>query len=238
MRGRRQRCRDLLHRYYGDVPSREELFERTLAGLLDPTQRLLDAGCGADFPFVKHYGPRVGFALGVDRCPPKVVVEKPAHVLVADLEQLPLDGDRFDLVISRSVVEHLEHPQPVFRELARVLRPGGKLVFTTPNKFYYSCLIALITPESLKARYFRTVFGADAYDYFPVRYRANTRRALRRMAAAAGLRVLRLEGVRHYPYYLMFSPLLFRAGILYDRVVTRLGLQSLQSTWLVVMEKA
>jgi SAM-dependent methyltransferase len=206
--------------------------------MLDPAQVLLDAGCGSDLPLLKQYAARVALAVGVDLSHPKVAVEKSAHVVVADLERLPLDRGRFDLVISRSVVEHLDHPQRVFDELARVLRPGGKLVFTTPNKYYYSCLIALLTPASLKARYFQTVFGADAYDHFPVRYRANTRRALRRVAAAAGLRVVRIDALRHYPYYLMFSPVLFRLGVLYDRVVTGLGLDSLQSTWLVVMEKA
>ena len=214
------------------------MFDRALGDVLEPGQVLLDAGCGSDFPFLKQYAPRVGFAVGVDLCPPTAAVEAPVHVAMANLEQLPFQAGRFDLIMSRSVVEHLDHPEPVFRELARVLRPGGTLIFTTPNKYYYSCLIALLTPESLKARYFRTVFGPDAYDHFPVRYRANTRRALRRVAAAAGLRVIRLEGLRHYPYYLMFSPLLFRAGMLYDRVVTGLGLDALQSTWLVVMEKA
>jgi SAM-dependent methyltransferase len=237
IRERRQRCRELLHRHYRDVPTREEVFDDALGSLLQTSHTLLDAGCGADFPFLTQYAPRVAFAVGVDLCPPTAAVAKPVHVVVGNLEQLPLDSGRFDVIMSRSVVEHLDHPRPVFRELARVLRPGGKLIFTTPNRYYYSCLIALLTPERLKARYFQTVFGPDAYDHFPVRYRANTRRALAQVAAAAGLRIVRLEGLRHYPYYLMFSPVLFRAGILYDRAVTALGLDWLQSTWLVVMEK-
>ena len=174
--------------------------------MLDPSHVLLDAGCGADFPLLTQYAPRVAFALGVDVCPPTTAMRSQVHLAVGNLEQLPLDSGRFDVIMSRSVVEHLDHPRPVFRELARVLRPGGKLVFTTPNRYYYSCLVALITPERLKARYFRTVFGPDAYDHFPVRYRANTRRALAQVAAAAGLRIIRIEALRHYPYYLMFSP--------------------------------
>jgi hypothetical protein len=35
----------------------------------------------------------------------------------------------------------------------------------------------------------------------------------------------------------MFSPLLFRLGMLYDWCVTAMGLDSLQSNWLVVMER-
>jgi SAM-dependent methyltransferase len=235
---RRRRCRELLRRFYRDVPTREEVFDRTLGRLLDPSQTLLDAGCGADFPFLKQYGPRVATAVGLDRCAPTVTVPATLQVVVGDLEHLPFGSDRFDIVISRSVVEHLDNPVPVFRELGRVLHRGGRLVFTTPNKYYYSCLVARLTPESVKARYFRSVFGEDAYDYFPVRYRANTRRALGRVAEMAGLRIVELQALRHYPYYLMFSPLLFRLGAFYDRLITALRLDGLQSTWLVVMEKS
>lgn len=113
----------------------------------------------------------------------------------------------------------------------------GRIVFTTPNKYYYSCVIAWLAPEPLKRRYFARVFGADAYDHFPVRYRANSRTAFVRLARRTGLALVRVEAVAHYPYYLMFSPLLFRLGMLYDRIVERLRADTLKSTWLVVMEK-
>ena len=83
----------------------------------------------------------------------------------------------------------------------------------------------------------RVQFGDEGYDHFPVFYRANTRRALRRVAAHAGLVVEHVQAIRHFPYYLLFSPALFRLGIFYDRVVTRLRLDALQSTWLVTMRR-
>ena len=39
----------------------------------------------------------------------------------------------FDAVISNDVLEHVAHPEAVVRESARVLRPGGLLVFNVPN---------------------------------------------------------------------------------------------------------
>ena len=47
----------------------------------------------------------------------------------------------------------------------------------------------------------------------------------------------RLEPIRHHPYYFMFSPLLFRVGMLYDWIITALRVDALQSNWLVVMKK-
>ena len=44
-----------------------------------------------------------------------------------DIGALPFPSDSFDMVISRSVVEHLDDPPQAFREFFRVLRPGGKV---------------------------------------------------------------------------------------------------------------
>jgi SAM-dependent methyltransferase len=237
MTERRQRCQELKQYYYAGIPSREERLDREVSSWLGPEVVLLDAGCGSDLPQLSQYGPKVGLAIGVDMEAPRVKLPPNTRVHVGNLEQMPLASNSVDVVISRSVFEHLEHPGRVLDEISRVLRPGGRLVLTTPNKYYYSCLLVPLLPERVKAFYFRTVFGEDAYDYFPVHYRANTRAALRRLARAAGFRVEKIEAIRHFPFYFVFSPLLFRLGTLYDYVITWLGLDGLQSNWLVVLVK-
>jgi len=234
---RRHKCRELIRKYYRDVPSREKMLERNISDLLLPSTVLLDAGCGADLPLLSRYGSKVSLGIGVDLCPPSVQANGHIRPIVGNLEELPLQAGSIDLVISRSVFEHIENPVRVFREINRVLRPKGKLIFTTPNKYYYSCLIARLTPESAKDYYFKRVFEELPYDHFPVYYRANTEKAFRKLSTAAKFRLEKIEPIRHHPYYLMFSPLLFRLGILYDRLITALGLKWLQSNWLVVMRK-
>jgi len=234
---RQAKCRVMQRKYYADVPSREWFFDQAVSSVLRPGDTMLDAGCGDTLAVLNRYAGRVSFAVGIDVVKASAAPVANAAAVVGDLSALPLRDGSFDVVVSRSVVEHLSDPRAVFRELGRILKPDGRLIFTTPNKYYYSSLVAGIIPYSWKDAYMRGVFGDDGYDHFPVFYRANTRRALRRVAAQAGLVVERVQALRHFPYYLLFSPALFRLGILYDRVVTRLRLDALQSTWLVMMRK-
>lgn len=47
----------------------------------------------------------------------------------ADAEELPFEADSFDAVIANFVVHHLARPETVFREVNRVLKPGGRFAF-------------------------------------------------------------------------------------------------------------
>jgi 2-polyprenyl-3-methyl-5-hydroxy-6-metoxy-1,4-benzoquinol methylase len=45
-------------------------------------------------------------------------------------------GERFDIVIAGEIIEHVENPGGLIRNLKKHLKPGGLLVVTTPNPFY------------------------------------------------------------------------------------------------------
>ncbi len=47
---------------------------------------------------------------------------------VADAEHLPYDDDTFDLVVGHAVIHHIPDVELAFREMLRVLRPGGRIV--------------------------------------------------------------------------------------------------------------
>ena len=55
------------------------------------------------------------------------------HWEVGDLQALAHPDATFDTVISCETIEHLERPRAALAEIARVLRPGGRLLLTTPN---------------------------------------------------------------------------------------------------------
>src|SRR3712207_3931822 len=56
-----------------------------------------------------------------------------ANKIYGDLGRLPVRTSSVDVVTANMVIEHLSDPDAVLREIGRVLRPGGRFVFHTPN---------------------------------------------------------------------------------------------------------
>jgi len=60
------------------------------------------------------------------------LVQQGGRAVQATAEALPFPDAAFDLVMAMDIIEHVDDDEPVFRELARVLRPGGALVLSSP----------------------------------------------------------------------------------------------------------
>ena len=63
--------------------------------------------------------------------------------------------------------------------------------------------------------------GRASDDVFPTRYRANSRADIGRLAAGAGLEVVRIELIEGRPAYLRFSALTYLLGWVYEQLVNR-----------------
>jgi len=105
-----------------------------LAAELPNGARVLDAGCGSGY-VSQQLAPRLK-VVGVD-IEAEAVAFCQKHCageyLQADLSNLPFPDNTFALGFFTNTIEHLEDPHPILSELARVLKPGGKLLVTTEN---------------------------------------------------------------------------------------------------------
>jgi ubiquinone/menaquinone biosynthesis C-methylase UbiE len=233
----RQKCEELYDKYYSGRKFYDSLYRDLIQKHLKPGQRILDAGCGRYLKFCKDLTDRC-WVVGIDlETELETRNDSIPFGVRGDIGQLPFPAESFDMVISRSVVEHLSDPSQVFREFSRVLRPGGKVVIITPNKYDYVSIIAAVTPYKLHRSLVSRIFQVSEDDVFPTLYRANTLSAIRKAFAAAGFVARELDTINHYPAYLMFSPVLFRLGVLYERMTSLKMFRSLRGSILCVFEK-
>jgi ubiquinone/menaquinone biosynthesis C-methylase UbiE len=233
----RNKCQRLHDRYYAGRKFYDLLYREQIHGFLRSGDRVLDAGCGRYLRLCKELSGKAQM-VGIDLETTLETNNQNAPFGVrGDLNRLPFSSSSFDMVVSRSVVEHLSDPPQVFREFSRILRPGGILIMVTPNKYDYVSLIATLTPHWFHQRLVSRIFGVSEDDVFPTLYRANTRSAIRKAMAASGLAEKQLISITHYPAYLTFSPILYRVGVLYERLTSAGFLASLRSSILCVFEK-
>ncbi len=61
--------------------------------------------------------------------------------LSGDCAHLPMADGSFDIIVSSECIEHTPDPYASLLEMKRVLKRGGRLVITTPNKIWYPVLI-------------------------------------------------------------------------------------------------
>ena len=134
---------------------------------------------------------------------------------------LPFPDNKFDVCVSNWVVEHVDDPSTHFREIGRVLKPGGVYCFRTPNRWHYFVLASWLLPFSVHLRIANLLRGLprETRDPYPTYYRANTFAEIRRLGSAAGLAPVALHAVEAEPSYGRLHAILFYPMMLYERFV-------------------
>jgi SAM-dependent methyltransferase len=207
-------------RWFGGDLHPYRLLEQRVAATLAPGATLLDAGCGRTAPVLTKFRAQAGRLVGIDLVD-FVPGISGCELYRRDLADTGLENGCVDVIYSRSVFEHLDDPAAVLREFHRILRPGGRCLVLTASLWDYATLIARLVPNRFHARIVERTEGRAGEDVFPTRYRCNTRRAVARHAAKAGLAVDRFDYVGQYPAYFAFSPRLFSFASRYEFFLRR-----------------
>ncbi len=227
----------LRERFFGDDEHPYLTFERTVDRYLRPDQTLLDAGCGRTAPVLVKYRGRAGRLIGVD------LVDFPAQIegvelLKNDLSAIPIGDACVDVVMSRSVMEHVADPLAVYGEMRRVLKPGGHFIFLTGNLWDYAALCAQAVPNRFHPWIVAKTQGRAEADVFPTQYKTNTLGAVKKWAGQTGFEIVSFDYLGQYPAYFMFNGFLFLLATGYEKLIQKVGvLRSLRGWIFVVLRK-
>lgn len=161
-------------------------------------QKFLDIGCG-DGVLLSLIKKGKLYGVDLDQDSLNFASTKiQAKLIKAKAEKLPFKNNFFDVVIATEIIEHLSRPQLMLQEIKRVLKPGGKIIITTPLKsisgltdllhvreFSPAELSALISakfklikiyqthPYWLKQQYSRPLFKVNRLYFEPFRWLIN-----------------------------------------------------------------
>lgn len=105
---------------------------------------VLDAGCGSGYGAAKLAQAGAKKVYGIDLVPDSIGYSRTNYrhpnllFRQGDLTKLDFPGNFFDLICAFEVVEHIKDYSKALAEFYRVLKPGGILLISTPNKAIYS----------------------------------------------------------------------------------------------------
>jgi len=196
----------------------DKLFRDRLLRHLTKEAVVLDLGAGAGIVEEMNFRGKVAHMCGVDLDPRVETNPMLDEGKISNAAEIPYPEETFDVVFADNVMEHLADPKAVFREAHRVLRPGGVLLFKTPNKTHYMPLIARLTPHKFH-QHINKLRGRNEADTFPTLYRVNSRKQVRSLAQSTGFDVKNISRVEGRPEYMRISFITYIVGALYERLV-------------------
>jgi len=89
--------------------------------------------------------------------------------IAGSVEAIPLESHIADVVISFETLEHSDKHHEMMREIKRVLKPGGVLIISSPDKAYYSDMFNRSNPFHIKELYFEE-FKQLLNEYFKISF--------------------------------------------------------------------
>ena len=174
----------------------DDYYEAVVESLVDADSEWLDVGGGSTI----LHNPALARMLA-DRCKRLVVVDPSSNVnqnpFAHERHQKFLedfhDSRQFTLATARMVVEHVAAPEKFVAKLGQLVKPGGKTVVYTVNRWSPITVVSGCTPIGIHHFVKKMLWGTEEKDTFPVTYLMNTRSRLNALFTAAGFRETRFQ---------------------------------------------
>jgi SAM-dependent methyltransferase len=219
----------------------EEFYEATLERLVSEGCWWLDVGCGrytlpGNPNLARTLADRCAILVGVD--PDGTIDENPlVHRRFKGMIDEYQGDSEFEVISLRMVAEHITDPEAAASALARLAKPGGRIVVYTINRWSLVSLISWVIPFALHHPIKRLLWKTEERDTFPVAYRMNTRRRLHQLFESHGFREEWFAHLDDCRTFASIRPLLFME-LAVRRLLNGFGLAYPETCLLGVYERA
>lgn len=226
----------LKKKYYKDYKSPFLHFNDEVQKSIGEDAVVLHVGCGADNSIGLRTRAKKTIGIDLDYW---ILDNSDIDLgVIGNINHLPLSAKSIDVVVSRWVVEHLPDAHEPFLETARVLKPKGRFIILTPNRYHYSGFITSLVPHQAQKWFVKYLLHGNPAEVYPTYYRANTLKKLRTLAVKSGLVIEKVQMIESAPTLLGFSRFTYLIGILFERILNRVyWLKGFRSAILVTFQK-
>ena len=218
-----------------------EFRKGVLHSLLSPGLRVLDVG-GGKHPAISPQTKRdLGLHIvGLDISDVELV-QAPAgsydHIVVGDVATVSIPG-QYDLIFSRSVIEHVQDPASAIENLSRVLAPGGTMAHFMPCRNAPFAIINRLLGNQVARQVLFTLFPDKRHDSgFQAFYNHCTPSELAALIAGRGLDVVQVIPYYKSDYAAFFAPF-YTVEMLRQAFMCYLSLEDYAETFSIVVRNS
>lgn len=199
-----------LTRLFPEFRTGGDFYRQAIRQALKSGLVVLDAGCGQG-GIISEFQPAIDHLIGVDI--DREALKQNQYLnerLENDLSAISLPDVSVDLIVGEFVLEHLADPPAVLAELKRILKPGGQMIWLTPNIHHPVMALSRLTSRHWHTWWKRSVLhkSEQVHDAY---YRVNTPRAINALAHKVGLIIEKLDLAGNPEYLAIAKPMVIPA---------------------------
>jgi SAM-dependent methyltransferase len=204
---------------------------------LPPGSLVVDLGGGRECSFARHVDRGQDLrVVAVDVSERELAENRDVHeTRVADVaKELPFADHEVDLLVSRTLLEHVDDVQAAILNIARVLRPGAQTIHLLPCRYALFAIFGRVVPFPIARRILHLMLpGTRGVVEFDVVYDHAYPRALERMFARAGFHDVQTDCTWDQAGYAHAVFPVFLLVLAYQRLAEALRIRTL-SAYVVV----
>lgn len=207
----------IVKRYYPNFND-WQYYYRKLLKQYTRGKTVLDIGCGKG-GIITEFKNQTKQIIGLDDDASllnqnKVVDKK----IVASLDKIPLTNNIIDTAVSTFVIEHVASPDNMFKEIFRILAPGGSFIFITSNVYNPVMFFSKLLPYPMHKFLREKLLHKSEEGTHQTYYQANTCSKLYALAMDNGFKNCQTIRVGN-PEYLSFSKVSTLPAVYFEKAI-------------------